>query len=227
VSSRKPKRAGQQVVRDPAEYVDAFHRHWRLLRTYCEQYDAGNVDAALPISLSLRVLLHAGSGKPLLGQVMNLKHLRLIDSASYWGRSATTPLGLGAGLVRLQATTPLPGQPATPGRVLPAYGSPPDGGGQHPNVVFRDWWDRDRPVGGWKAGDFTRRFVVLEMANTDAAHVAAERAPGYAHLLGQDPVIQFSGMPTQNTVAEASVRQIAWELDATLVRDHPDLLPPT
>jgi hypothetical protein len=226
VSSRKPKREGQQVVREDAEFVEAFHRHWRLLRTYCEQYDAGNVDMALSISLSLRVLLHAGSGKPLLGHLLNLKRLRLVDSASYWGQTGTSTLGLGAGLVRMQFVAPLPGQPAAPGQVVPALDAPPENGGEHPSVVFKDWWDRDRPVGGWNAGDFTRRFVVLEMANTDAAHVAPARAGNYAHLLGQDPVIQFNGMTTQNTVAEASVRQIAWELNATLVRDRPDLLPP-
>jgi hypothetical protein len=222
--SRKPKRRDEQVARSDLEYREAFQKHWRLLGRHCKHYDDGDVDAALSIAMTLRVLLHDGSGRPLLGHVLNLKRLRLIDSASYWGRSATTPIALGAGLVRLMHTTPLPGQAQTPGRVVPAYDAAPDDGLTHPDVLFREWWDRDRPVGGWAAGDFTRRFVVLEMANTDAAHVAPERDRNYAHLLGQEAVIRFNGLPTANTVAEASVRQVAWELDSTLVRDFPQLL---
>jgi hypothetical protein len=213
MSRHSRKQGAPQSTRDAAEYVVAVRRQLRLLASFGRQFDAGDEDVVFPLSIALRLLLQ----DRLLHRVMNLDRLRLIDSASYWGLETSSHLGLGSGLTLMRAAA---GQPGS-GRVVPALDA--HAANANPDVVFRDWWSRDQVVSGW-GQDFTREYVVLEMANTEAAHVDAQLDVDYLRLHSQSSTIQFDGVPTKSSVAACSVRQVAWELEKTIERDRPDLL---
>jgi hypothetical protein len=196
----------------------AVRRQLRLLGRLGRDYDNGNTDAAYLMSTVLRTLLEEG---PLLGRVLKLRKLRLVDTADTQGLAETGRLSLGGGLTLMSA---VPGQPGS-GQVVPRLGRSA-GLSTRREVPFRDWWNRDLVVAGWAIKrDFTRRYVVIEMVNTDGgAHVDHERDADYVGLHGPQAKMIFDGQVASGSVAEASVRQVAWELLETLMLSHPYLI---
>lgn len=80
-----------------------------------------------------------------------------------------------------------------------------------------DWWDRDLAVRHGTSG-WTRRFLVYEMANTDAVHVDS-RDDDNVTLSGPLETVVLSGLDGERPAdgfAAASLRQIAWEVEKTL-----------
>jgi hypothetical protein len=195
----------------------AFRRQYRLLVTLGQAYDAGDEDAAYPLSVALRVLLHAG----LLDRVLKLKRLHLRDTAT---RVPGPPYGLGYGLTRFTVLTG-PSGSSVPERAKIRPALDDTEAVSNPDVIFRDWWNRDLSVLTFERGH-TRSYVVLEMANTDAAHVDHNQDEEYLKLFSPDATLKIDGNNTEGSVATASVRQVAWEVEQTLLVQYPDLVRP-
>lgn len=153
---------------------------------------------------ALRVLLI----DRLLDKVVRMDHMRFFDTSlpAIPGASFASGLTVAAvGGTRGSGIRPLCQTEAS--------------GPLHPTRRFAEWWDRDTVV-RHGSSQWTRKFLVYEMANTDSMHIDSELDADYNVLSGPVPNLTFgtadgSQVPADGT-AEASVRQIAWEVAHTL-----------
>lgn len=92
-------------------------------------------------------------------------------------------------------------------------------------LPFAEWWlqpvlrDARREL-------FTRSDVVLKVANQDGgAHVDAAVDSRHHALTRRNSMGVFSGTLPKDSPVPATLRQIAWEVHATLLAEAPQLLP--
>jgi len=186
-----------------------------LLATLGALFDQGRRVAALPLAVSIRVLVHnTGSSFALLQQMGRLDNLRFVDSADYINPRNLLPT---SGLTIMRVTAGVGAN-----WVAPLDNLPPSQ--IRPPARFGSWWST--PVVKDRSGnEWSRRDLVLHLANKEGgAHVDPE-APDEAlralqddNSLGwtfSDPLVG-QGIPMLNGPIPASVRQIAHELYATL-----------
>ncbi|ANA85428.1 hypothetical protein BOWSER_33 [Gordonia phage Bowser] len=181
-----------------------MQQHLRLLKSAGEQWDLGNQEHVIGMVTALRVLLV----DRLLDKVIKLKSARMVDSAIY-PPPGSGPNFSGGGLTVISISEDSAG-------VTPICNTGPvivEGG--YPTSNFHDWWERDLAVRHGTSA-WTRKFLVYEMANTDAIHYDDELDQDYRTVAGPVPGWKFqtaSGEPLPSDgVAEASLRQIAWEV---------------
>ncbi|WP_267426300.1 hypothetical protein [Methylobacterium sp. GC_Met_2] len=233
--------------RPASDFEAQLDRQINFLRRSCADFDKGESDEAIRISLAIRVLVHDTHQSTSL-----LKHLGIKDKLSYvdtgvyrdvldpatqaWldqeGKGAklvaSNPADVGlveigdAGNGRIGWFAPL-----RLGRFLP--GTPPDKAIRK-FAKFSSWWN-DPLVESSSRKCFSRSHLVLIMANQDGGgHVDAELDADYKDLI-IDPLMQgahgsslegktLDDVPPDalNNIAFASVRQIAFELMCTIDR---------
>jgi hypothetical protein len=152
---------------------------------------------------------------PLLDRVRAVKRMLFVDSVPRIGGAPLPNDVVGGGLTMLAIGT-------GPRSVQPICWLPTD------NVPisyapFARWWEKDLAVKHGGAG-YTRSFLVYEMANTDAVHTDEHLDASYESLKGaiSGITVTFGGGPQVPVggVAEASMRQIAWEVAHTLETDQ-------
>ncbi len=82
------------------------------------------------------------------------------------------------------------------------------------------WWKNDLVVQGADGTWHTRRFVVTQMANTEAVHFDLFADVDYEALRtephGWSGAVDGQDLEVSGDIVTASVRQIAWELESTL-----------
>lgn len=188
-------------------------KYHALLQSSGDLWDQGHHEQTISLVTALRVLFVGEGGAGLLNRVTRLKDLRMTDSA--W-IPPTTPntayFGGGLTVFALSAN-----QPTVVPRCQAERTMNPQP--EHPTTRFSDWWDRDLAVRHGDSG-WTRKFLVYEMANTDAIHVDA-RDNDYVTLSGPLDTVVFSGINGERPAdgfGPASLRQIAWEVQTTLDR---------
>ncbi len=219
---RKPKRRPRavQVPRSREELEQALRARFGFLRRSAASFDAGEEEEAVRLSLELRTLLHFGTGKPLLHQLGVLKQLHFTDSSTPHIPGNQLPGG-GLTIFRMTSGPEGEGRVTAPLSVLPPNRI-------RPRRPFTQWWKNDLVVSAVDARRYSREFVVLQMSNTDGAHVTAYLDGDYDALKRDNLGWMFQqgsvSAPFRGNVAAASVRQIAWEVQNTLERELPDLL---
>jgi hypothetical protein len=225
--------------RTPHDLADAFRLRVRLLRSAASAFDAGDEDQGYMLAVHLRTLLHDPNrprpSKPhapsLLAQLGEKERLRFPDST--W-----RPLP--------------PGVPDTPemrARIIRAFDGPwmirmTIGSGRArliaplgeaidwsmPVHEFSTWWSAscgNDARGNW----FSRRDLVLDVANLDGAHAAPVLTKKYVALtrlgslgIGTIPdgiSVRINSPeppnnPPEGNPALVGVRQVAWEVDQAL-----------
>jgi hypothetical protein len=217
----------------------------RFLTVSCAAFDAGDHAEAKRIAASLRVLLHdRGSSRALLAQLDTRDQIGWLDTAGSilpLVAGAQTPLVFisveerahQSGSVwlptrdawdrRLQERPHLPPEVEETLARMRAAGSLRSRGRWLP---FEEWWDADvlRDMGG---RNFTRGELVTVLASTDGGapddprldevydRLSRRNSTGWAIKLERGPTVPLLGP------ALASVRQVAYEVERSLLRGAP------
>ena len=186
-----------------------------LLATLGEVFDGGRPVAALPLAVTIRVLVHDTSrSHGLLHQLGLVSGLRFSDTALHINPRNLFPT---IGLTMMNMTT-------GPGLdwVAPLDDlSPPR---IHPPVPFNHWWNT--PVVKDQMGNtWSRRDLVLHLANREGgAHIDPDAPDEALRALEEDNSVGWTfidpvvgeGVAMLNGPIPPSVRQIAHELHRTL-----------
>jgi hypothetical protein len=185
---------------------------FRVLSKAGREFDAGDEDQTVVLAGMLRLLI----ADELINRVISMKKLRFTDSAQHPEDDGALG-GFGCGITRIFAY----GEGRPGGRIGAPLGDADSD--EYPTVVFRDWWLRDRVVYPTHGPLLTRQYVVREMANTDGIHIGSKLDGDYDALTRDNHGFRIDGASVTGSVANAAVRQIAWETQHTLHRVLPDL----
>jgi hypothetical protein len=216
------------------DFVAHYDEQLRFLRREAAAYDDGDEAEAKNLAHRIRMWVHD------TGHVTSLlTHLGLKERMPFRDTAPAEPpagvIAIGAGLCMFHFTM------ATPGTIefRPVLDNLSEDR-MHPPACFADWWQR--PVlSDTHGNEFSRRDLVLGVAHQDGgAHIDATLAPKYQAIsrdnslgIGQEDTgpnsvaltITFEGLtpvpdpdaqPPSNSLALASVRQVAHELLTTL-----------
>jgi hypothetical protein len=211
----REKKEKREMARQFPDLQRKLHAQLELLENLGAVFDGGRPVAALPLAVSVRVLVHnTGSSSALLQQLGKLDTLRFVDTAQRIDPKNLLPTS-GLTVIRMTAgagtdwVAPLDNR--APSRV-------------RPRVRFGAWWTT--PVVNDQSGNqWSRRDFVLHLANKEGgAHVdpfapdETLRALEEDNALGwtfTDPIVG-EGVAMLNGPIPPSVRQIAHELQLTL-----------
>jgi hypothetical protein len=234
-----------RIKRDSSELIDALREQLTFLRTSATAVDRGEQYEFKRLALTLRVLLHSGKagGVSLLDQLDLLDQMELLDTAGAnpprnvmpaqhmlamklitWGDDAQP--GRGEYVARMGILQPFKISWQEQVHELAAGRPAPRKAGTY--LPFPTWWAAT-VITDDQAVQFSRQRLVLAVANTDGGgHVdprldedyhALSRSNSLGWIMNDGPGRQH---PFENPVP-ASIRQIAYELDVSLVRALPGL----
>ncbi|MEV0811441.1 hypothetical protein [Micromonospora sp. NPDC050200] len=210
-----------------ADLEEHLRRQVAYLRRSAAAYDEGATDEAFRLATTVRVLCHhTASSWSLLHQLGLLpERLRFVDTALQLPDLPPGGFAINPGLCTIRVS--FDAGTASPTPVLDNLG--PDR--INPLQAFDEWWGRrfltnESPLrGGRRAFTYSRRNVVLQMANKDGgAHVDPQMPDDYRALVDHDGVVglvvngQQLSIPRRAFVT-AWMRQIAHEVQRTLERD--------
>lgn len=236
-----------KVPRPSGDLEKQLERQISFLERSCKAYDEGAFDEAIRIATTIRTLVHnTQNSHALLSQMGIQEKLSFVDTGTYrhlldtflseWvkrehpGSSIATRSPSDVGLVEAgKAGEGRVGWYA-PLRLLRHHPNSPLSNGTRSISTFNSWWT-DPLIESSKLKSFSRSQLTLIMANQDGgAHVDPELDADYQDLC-LDPLMQAEyGINSQSksieddvldiihNVAFASIRQIAFELMATLDR---------
>lgn len=158
------KQQRREQRRERPHLEEKLSEQLKLLIDLGEMYDSGKPWAALPLAASLRLLLHdTPSSHALLAQLEELNSLEFCDSAYH--RNPENLIRSHEGLVAMAVIGGQAGFWYVP--VLTNNRDRRD----YPIVSFRSWWDL-MVLQDWVGHSWTRRSLVLEMANKEGgAHI--------------------------------------------------------
>lgn len=203
--------------RTAAETTEALDIQRRAIVASCAAYDNGEKWEALRLATAVYLVVHDGgkNNKSLLTQ------LGIRDATKFMASAApANPNNLLRETPLLQIRIGLGGQGGgAKGEYVPRLGEIPE---EHRYVSFPQWWERDLI---FRNGQYslTRRKLVFTLRSQEGeAHFDMEQKnPNYERLAREHittPRLLKSGSRPQPIMeAElASMRQISWELAATL-----------
>jgi hypothetical protein len=179
----------------------------KRLRTFNEIYDSGDISIAKDIAVKLRLLFHNTNKSKSLIRQLKLEHVSFVDTADpYDARNLLTHHGL----LQLNCIN----NDFSLGPMLTLS--------KIRHVDFNNWWDSKKIIVDRKKNVFTRRLIILELADTDGgAHVDPELNEYYydlsrANTLGwtYHDVKTNSDQPLNDPVPPC-IRQISYETELT------------
>jgi hypothetical protein len=189
------------------ELIKKFKEQLQKLETFNKLFDEGDESIAAEMAVKMRVLFYnSNSSKSLLRQ-LKLTDIQFVDTSSrYSSRNLLTHLGL---LLTEAKFT----QEGIVSKVLIKHDL-----SDKRLIDFHNWWDNKVVVSDKYNKTFTRRRLILELANTDGgAHVDDKLKQDYWKLTRENSVnwfIQAKGgvqVPIDNPVPKC-IRQISHEV---------------
>ncbi|MFI5434486.1 hypothetical protein ACHMZP_21730 [Rhodococcus baikonurensis] len=222
---------------------DQFRRQIRYLETSSRLFDEGDIDEAMRLAVTIRVLVHDTQTSHSLLNQMGLKQtIRFLDTAVVGG----TEIFLGAVVMQIEysagGVTGLHAPSGQDGLVeivprpdgTPLIVAPRRRRGHESSIGFDTWWTTNVIDTAHGPKTFSRRRAVLVMANKDGgAHVDPD-GPDVDYMafssLGHGSTFTTEGIdpfapnapgyqPFGGNAAAETVRQIAWELTETFRED--------
>ncbi|MBN8653714.1 MAG: hypothetical protein J0L67_19955 [Cytophagales bacterium] len=193
---------------DKKELVNHLRNQLDEISDFVTIYDSGKKTIAQDIAVKLRVIFHSTNNSKSLIKQLRLDHVSFVDTGkkyesknlfnSHWGLiAAQTTLGQGG-----------------------------DGSWKYVPMLdksairlvdFQNWWDSKKVIVDKDKNIFTRRKLVLELADTDGgAHVDEALKADYHNLtrknsLGWFQVDQWGKSEALENPVPPSIRQIAFE----------------
>jgi len=204
---------GQRNPRTDEDIEKEFNLQLELLEQLCKNYDEGYEVVGKSIASSIRVLLHETSASSsLIGQVGRINQ-PILDTASLREEMGGIWAGSYSGLTGVAV-----GGPRT--TYLPMYDS-----NQTPRFLNYDEYWNENIIKDQQNNDFSRKDVVLSIANTDGgSHVDAGLEPKYQQLSRENSLGWIKGDDTNwlpmNGAEHAVIRQIAHEILKTFKSDY-------
>lgn len=194
-----------------------------FLERSAKSYDEGFQDEAKRLAVVIRVLVHDTSKSTSLLAQLNKKTISFYDSASHY--NPNTVVVSHSGLVLKKFTFPQGG-----GEYEAPLDDLPPSMSKSKKTAFDEWWNKKIVLGDNKKNAFTRKDLVLNVADTDGgAHVDPKLDQAYANLsrfnsLGWKFFRSDVAEDFKNSPVLPSIRQIAHEVLKTLKEEFPDLL---
>lgn len=218
------------------DFKEQLKEQVAFLESSCQAYDAGNESEAKRLAVNLRILVHdTRSSVSLLTHLSVKDQLPFVDTASP-DAPPEAIVFFDGGLCNIRKT--LGGDSDT--RFVPVLDFDPERNAQ-PRQCFEDWWETPA-LNDQEGNSFTRKDLVRAVADQDGgAHIDAQLEATYAALtrgnsmrlatdrektddgwetvlsgtFGGDPIQTeppTQGEPIGNSIALASIRQIAYEM---------------
>lgn len=216
----------------PEELESHLVEQFILLREHCEQFDSGKELYAKPIAAILRTLLHHhGSSRALLAQVGMLESTRWLDTAGHMMpgnlASSNNLAWMAATVINELGDTAPSWKPhlddyeyKTAFNRKTAFGLVRvQNAGRR--LSFDEWWAEMPVIRQPGIFDYTRKYLVLELAQTDGGvHVDPGLREDYYRLTRTNAIggvsINSTGDVEMGSPIGAAVRQIAHEVIRSL-----------
>ena len=196
------------------ELVDQLKSQLFKLETFNSLFDSGNWSIAIEIAVKLRVIFHNTDKSKSLLALLKMQHVHFLDTSdkfnprspiSHWGLLIMT-LGERT-IANNQFFQPKLNDSTTMN-----------------NVSFENWWNNKKILKGFDNNTFTRKKLILEVANKDGgAHVDEYLNEDYRKLSRENSIgwsfvtEQGEKTPFNNPVLP-SIRQISYEAIETFRR---------
>lgn len=189
------------------ELLDKFQEQLDKLRKFNRLFDEGDDSIASEMAVKLRILFYNTRASKSMLKQLRLEHVKFVDTASSFdSRILNTHLGL----VLTKVT-------ATPNGFKSEVKIKGDLAREIRQVDFENWWDGKIIIRDKYHKKFTRKNLIVELANRDGgAHVDEGLDVDYKRLTRDNSVDWFFAdefgkqIPMQNPVP-VSVRQISFE----------------
>jgi hypothetical protein len=171
------------MARDHSQYLKKLDQQIKYIEVSCSEFDSGNEDEAIRIATSFRVIFHHKANSPSLIEHLDFSHKRMLSSTrghNDWRDYVGFKLDLNS---------------PTPTITFPLLAD------QWVEVAMDKWWAQET-VFTYKGQPYSRRKIILSMANKDGgAHVDANLEEYYKVLcsgewgLGITGNLTFDGPP--------------------------------
>jgi len=187
-----------------------------------DSYDKGFEGEAKRLAVIIRILVHDTQKSKALLTSLNKKNINFYDSASDYDPNRVVVSH--SGLVLKKFMFPKGG-----GEYEAPLDDLPPSRSEDKKVNFDEWWDRKIVVRDNQNNTFTRKDLVLNVADTEGgAHVDPSLNQAYAnlsrfHSLGWKFFRGDVAEDFRNSPVLPSIRQIAHEVLKTLKDEFPDL----
>ena len=209
-----------------AELLNHMKEQISFMLASAESYDHGFEGEARRLAVSIRILVHDTSqSKSLLTQI-GKKDIGFLDTASSFNANNLLPINC-LTMMRLTSKNGV----ASGSYIAPLDNLSP--ARANVKIPFDNWWSGNIIYRDNRRNTFTRKHLVLNVANTDGgAHVDPKLDKAYAQFsrfntLGWKVFKSGIAEDFANTPVLPSIRQIAQELFKTLKDEFPDLCPDT
>lgn len=209
--------SSNKIKRPLSDLVASLKEQHYFLEQSCRLYDEGNLYEAKRIAVATRILLHDTKNSHSIFSQLELKeNTKLLDSAlPYNSKNLLTS----ACLVSMQVTNQGNKVISTVVPLLHQF--------NYKFVDFKIWWEQQIVIDD-KVKKFTRKDIILEMANTDGgAHIDPNLNNAYFNLTRNDSMNwQIQANNETSSIRDfclASTRQIGFEMCKTLERLNVDL----
>lgn len=196
-----------------SELIIQLKNQLEKISDFAAIYDSGKSSYAQDIAVKLRIIFHnSNTSKSLLKQ-LKLDHIPITDTCKKY--NVSNLLSHHWGLIGVQ-TIVGSGQEGSW-----KYVAPLDKASEVRQVDFQNWWDLKKVIVDREKRVFTRRKLILELANTDGgAHVDDGLREDYFQLtrensLGWFQVDKWGRSEALNNPVPPSIRQIAFEVIET------------
>jgi hypothetical protein len=208
----------KKVKRKPSEVVQALENQVRFLRSSCRGFDEGDEAEAQRLAATIRVLVHDLSdpkrsrSRSLLSQLGSRFNWRFADSAYPFSERNRL---IHHGLVGMRMSNSPPRATYIPKCLTKAEDT-------YPLVPFHEWWQQAVVFKDKKGRRFTRREIVLSIADQDGGtHLDEELDESYADLSRENSMglrVTSGGkeLPWSSNPVPPAVRQIAHEILTTI-----------
>lgn len=190
-----------------AELIKELQNQLDKIADFASMYDSGKTTYAQDIAVKLRVIFHNTNNSKSLLRQLKLEHIPFVDSAK---RYSSTNMLSHNGLISSQ-TIVGPGHDGSWSYIAPLEKAVIQ------IVGFENWWDSKKVIADGQRNIFTRRKLILELADTDGgAHVDEGLKEDYHKLtrqnsLGWVQMDQWGKSEAMGNPVPPSIRQIAFE----------------
>lgn len=198
------------------ELLSHLEEQLQFLRKSSQDFDEGDMAEAKRIAVCIRILVHDKNSKSLLSQLGIKEKISYLNSALPFNPKNLMPY-MGLLLVSYKSD---------PNDTTCIYRPLLDKGPQvKPNkewLTFADWWEQSIILTDQKQNTFSRKDLILNVADTDGgAHVDVKINKPYADLsrfnsVGVSLITKRQDQPDKNEsikyIEHANIRQIAFEL---------------
>ncbi len=207
----------QAQHRDRPALIQKLKDQLELLHMLGEAFDSGARVVAYPLATTIRVLVHqTGSSHALLAQLGELSKMRFLDTAL--PIDPRNLLQAHGGLVVMKMAS------GTGIEWVPRKEVPPMPHAQPHEVPFRSWWESD--INRDSDGNlWSRRSMVLSIANKEGGAHIDPTQPLDIHAIEEENSMGWtyndslvSGQPASNGPLLPSIRQVAYELELSIMK---------